>query len=50
MFIDTIEKILDPFMIQDWINTVITVISLIPAPMGILITLSVIIAVIRAVL
>lgn len=50
MLIDVIEKFLDPLMLQDWINSIIAVLSLIPAPMGILLTIAIITAVIRAVL
>lgn len=47
---EIIEGILDPLFISEWIDTFTAVISLIPAPMGVLITIAVITAVIRAVL
>lgn len=50
MLIDVIGRFLDPLMFQDWIRTVIAVLSLIPAPMGILLSIAIITAVIRAVL
>lgn len=48
--VELIEGILDPLFMSEWIDTFTAVIMLIPAPMGILITIAVITAVIRAVL
>lgn len=50
MFVDIIEKILDPMMLRSWIYTITAILSLIPAPMGVLLTIAVVMAVIRAVL
>ena len=48
--VDVIEHILDPFLLKEWIDTIVSILSLIPAPMGVLLTIAVLTAVIRAVL
>lgn len=50
MIADVIEHVLDPLMFKAWIDTIVSILFLIPAPMGVLITIAVLTAVIRAIL
>ena len=49
-FADLLDLLFDTNMLQEWADMLVSVLTLIPAPMGILLTISVVFAIIRAIL